>query len=106
MKNKIIFVFLIAAYCILPALLITSCTEEKPLRTLPMYGPVDEETKANHRIANFSLTDQDGKTITEKENGDENYQFHGTEHVFLLRNLKGGTSFKKCIGDHRFENCE
>ncbi len=49
------------------AVLISSCVEDKPLRTLPIYGPVDEQTKANHKVAGFSLINQDGKTVTQKD---------------------------------------
>ncbi len=45
----------------------SSCNDEKPLRSLPIYGPMDEETKANHKIASFQLINQDGKTITDQD---------------------------------------
>lgn len=44
--------------------LISGCKDEKPLRVLPVYGPVDEQTKANHTIAPFSLTDQNNMVFT------------------------------------------
>ena len=47
-------------------LLIASCNEDRPLRTLPVYGPNDEQNKSNHKIQPFVLTDQDGNTVTEK----------------------------------------
>lgn len=43
---------------------ISGCKDEKPLRVLPVYGPVDEQTKANHTIAPFSLTDQNNMVFT------------------------------------------
>lgn len=49
----------------------SSCTEEKALRVLPVYGPVDENEKVNHRVSNFSLISQDGKTITQKDFDDK-----------------------------------
>lgn len=44
-----------------------SCNEERPLRVLPVYGPVDENTKPNHHISDFSLTNQEGKIVTQKD---------------------------------------
>ncbi len=43
---------------------ISGCKDEKPLRILPVYGPVDEQTKANHIVADFSLINQDNKPFT------------------------------------------
>ena len=36
-------------------LLWTSCNEDRPLRTLPVYGMQDEQNKSNHTIAPFSF---------------------------------------------------
>lgn len=36
------------------------------MRVLPVYGPADENEKVNHRVSNFSLTDQDGKVVSQK----------------------------------------
>lgn len=64
-------------------LLLTACTifvylyfvnnKNKPLRYLPIYGEKVYEAKEKgsdttyHKIGNFSFTNQDGKTITEKD---------------------------------------
>lgn len=47
-------------------LLMASCTEKKPTLLLPVYGEktVNGEDTVYHRIADFSLTDQAGQTIT------------------------------------------
>lgn len=47
--------------------MLASCMDERPLRVLPIYGPVDEQTKANHKIADFSFINQDSKTVTQKD---------------------------------------
>lgn len=56
-------VFWILAFALF-ILAVSSCKEEKPLRVLPVYGPVDEETKANHTVAPFSLTDQNNQQFS------------------------------------------
>jgi protein SCO1 len=48
-------------------LLTMSCGDERNLRVLPIYGPVDEATKANHTVAGFSLLNQDSLMVSQKD---------------------------------------
>ncbi len=64
----VIILFLLAL-----SFLWTSCNDG-PLRTLPIYGPTNEETKASHHVSPFSLIDQNGDTIT-------NHTFDGKIYV-------------------------
>lgn len=54
-------------------LLWTSCNEDRPLRTLPVYGMQDEQNKSNHTIAPFSFIDQNGDTVTDKDYSNKVY---------------------------------
>ncbi|HOZ91612.1 MAG TPA: SCO family protein, partial [Bacteroidia bacterium] len=54
-------------------LLWTSCNEDRPLRTLPVYGMQDEQNKSNHTIGSFSFIDQNGDTVTDKDYSNKIY---------------------------------
>lgn len=54
-------------------MVVTGCKPEKPIRILPVYGPVDEETKANHTIAAFSLLNQDSILFSDANLKDKIY---------------------------------
>ncbi len=68
-----LFEWVIILFILGLALLWSSCNDG-PLRTLPIYGPTNEETKASHHVQPFSLIDQNGDTVT-------NHTFDGKIYV-------------------------
>ncbi len=68
-----LFEWVIILFILGLTLLWSSCNDG-PLRTLPIYGPTNEETKASHHVQPFSLIDQNGDTVT-------NHTFDGKIYV-------------------------
>jgi len=73
MKMKYFNIFLLLTACTIFVYLYFVNNKNKPLRYLPFYGEKVYEAKGKgsdttyHKIGSFSLTNQDGKTITEKD---------------------------------------
>src|SRR5689334_8573012 len=77
MNNKIINAIIIVAVIVLLAITYIFKNNSKPLKELPYYGEKQtdstlvsgeyEKKVSYHTIGDFSFTDQEGKTITQKD---------------------------------------
>ena len=65
-KPNLLFLLLL----IVPALFLSwyfiAAKEDKPIRSLPHYGPKGDTSGVRHVVPSFRFTDQDGKVFTEK----------------------------------------